>query len=59
MLLPRIEDLFTELPRGGLLGNSGHRKKAGGERPGRKVGLPLEIIGEMPGQMLQAGVEHG
>jgi hypothetical protein len=51
--------LFTVLPIRGLLGNSGHRKKAGVERPGRKVGLPLEIIGEMSGQILQAGVEHG
>jgi hypothetical protein len=51
--------LISESPRRVLLGNSGDGKKAGVERPGRKVGLPLEIIGEMPGKMLQTGVKHG
>jgi len=56
MVAPRS---FSELPRRTLLGNSGDRKKAAVERPGRKVGLPLEIIGEMPGKMRQTGVKHG
>jgi hypothetical protein len=51
--------LFTKLPRRVLLGNSGDRKKAGVEGSGRKVGLLLEILGEMPGKMLQTGVKHG
>jgi hypothetical protein len=51
--------LFNGLPRRTLLGNSGDRKKAAVERPGRKVGLLLEIIGDMPGKMLQTGVKHG
>ena len=51
--------MFNGLPRRTLLGNSGDRKKAAVERPGRKVGLLLEIIGDMPGKMLQTGVKHG